>query len=114
DGDAALGAGVEQSLANRIFANDVHRDLQAVCDELPAPAAVVRAVDVRFEIVEAMAIDGGVRRLRIEVRGLDDADLRPWRERGRRDVRPVRSLVARAPDQSIIGSGPEVVLCDSR
>ena len=74
----------------------------------------MRAVDVRTEIVEAMTIDRRVRRLGIEMRGLDDADLRPRRQPGRRDVLPVRAFVARAPDRAVIRADPDVMIGDAR
>ena len=76
-------------------------------DRLPAAPAVARAEDVRALVVEAMAVDRGVGGVRIEVRRLDDADLRPGLEESRRDVLPVRAFVGRAPDEPVVGAGPD-------
>ncbi len=111
---SALRSGVQQTLADRIFANGVHGNRQTVGDQLPALSAVVGAVDVRTEIVEAMTIDGHVRRVGIELRGFDDSDFRPRCHRGRRDVLPMRALVARTPDLSVIRSNPDVAIGSTR
>ena len=84
---------------------------------MPVPAAVVGAVDVRLDVLEAVAVDGRVGGLGVEVRGLQDADLGPRGERrrpGRRHVGPVRPLVPRAPDQAVVGAHPEVVIGQPR
>ncbi len=111
-----LGGGVKHAAARVVFADGVDEDVggDAFDDERPRLAAVVRAVDVRLRVVEAVAVDGGIRRLRVEVRSVDDADLRPRREGGRRDVRPVRPFVLRPPDLPVVGAGPEVVVGRAR
>ena len=50
----------------------------------PGLAAVARAVDVRTQVVEAEGVDGGVGRVGVEVRGLQQRHLGPGREGGRR------------------------------
>ena len=76
-----LRSGEEQALAHRIFAHRVDRPIrQAADDLLPGFAAVVRAVDVRLQIVEAEAVDGGVDGLVVEVRRVKLRDFAPRRE----------------------------------
>ena len=76
DVDAELGAGEEQPRADLVLANRVHvgavRD--PAVDLLPAPAAVLRAVDVRVEVVELVGVDGRVRLVWIRARRLDHRD----------------------------------------
>src|SRR5205807_8213652 len=76
-------------------------------DLLPGPAAVVRAQQVRPEIVEAQGVDGGVGRFHIESSCLEDADLRPGNELLRGDVLPALPSVARAVDQAVVAACPE-------
>ena len=78
--------GEEQPAALRIFAHDVDRRAvgNAVRDLRPRLAAVVRAVDVRPEVVEPNRVDRGVRGLRVEAPGVDDRDLAPRSDRAAR------------------------------
>ena len=80
--DCALGAGVEQAFAHRVFADgvDVLVVGNAVDDFVPGLAAVVGAEDVRAEVVEAKGVDGGVGGRVIEVGGLDEGDFAPFGE----------------------------------
>ena len=83
--------------------------------ELPRLAAIVGAVDVGLAVVEAMPVDRRRRRVScVEVRRFDDADLRPRRERRRRDVVPVRAFIARAPDEAVVGADPEQIRVERR
>ena len=78
DEDGELGGGVEQALAHGIFADGVDGPIgQAADGLLPGLAAIVRAVDVRLEVVEAKAVDGGIDGVVIEVRGVELRDLAP-------------------------------------
>src|SRR5574340_1815845 len=86
----------------------------AVHRELPMFAIVVGDVNVRLVIIEAMAVNRRIRGAGAEMPGFDNADLRPWRELGRRDVRPVLATVARDPDIAVIGAGPEQILLERR
>ena len=60
--DGIFRAGKQQAFAHRIFAHRVDRAEigQAGGDQLPGLAAIVRAVDVRMQVVDAEAADGGV------------------------------------------------------
>src|SRR5205085_12237163 len=98
----------EKAAAHGVFADDVDGVVgQAAHDLRPRPAAVVRAVDVRAQVVEAEAVDGGVGRLRVEVAGVDDGDLAPGSQRGRRDVSPRAPAVARDVDEAVVRAGPD-------
>ncbi len=109
--DLVFRACVQQSLPLRILANDVDDRAvgEPVRDQRPALPAVVRAVDVRPQVIQAERVHGGVRGACVEVRGVQHGDLapRPLRELGRRDVAPCLSAVARDLYESIIGSNPD-------
>ena len=70
---------------------DVRRRAESGGDRRPRPPAIVRPVDVGRQVVELVRIDGDVSRLRVEARRLDQRDLRPFLQPGRRDLRPVSS-----------------------
>src|SRR5437763_508214 len=98
----ALRAGEQKTFLFRIFAHDVDRGtgVDAGDDLLPTLAAVVRAPDVRPEIVDAQRIHGGVRRERIGMSRVHDRDLAPRlrTDLRRRDIAPVRTAVGRRVD----------------
>ena len=89
--NGALGSGEQHPLADRIFAHGVDHFVvgNAVDDLLPGLAAIVRAIDVRAQIVEPEAVDGGVRGLGIEMRRVKLRNFAPRRQVRRRDVVPV-------------------------
>ncbi len=62
DVDSALGSGEEEAFPLGIFADGVDGLVvgKAGDDLLPGLAAVVGAVDIRMQVVEAEAVDGGV------------------------------------------------------
>ena len=66
------------------------RPRDAGVDLRPRLAAVVRAIEVRLDVVEAQRVRRRVRRQRIEVPGLDVEDARPRLDRRRRHVGPRR------------------------
>ena len=116
DEDAGLGAGVEEALAGRVLPNDV--DVAArgnpLRDQRPALPAVASPVDVRVDVVDPVPVDGRVDRPGVEVRGLEDADLRPGGEGLRRDVLPGFGVVPRDPDEAVVGAGPDQAVGDGR
>ena len=115
DEDGEFGAGEEQAFADRVFADGVDGSIgQAVDDLLPGGAAIVGAIDVGLEIVQAEAIDGGVDGVVVEVRGVELRHLAPGRHGGRRDVLPGLAAVAREVDQAIVGAGPDDVDVEAR
>ena len=80
DEDGEFGGGEEQALAHRIFADGVDGSIgQAADGLLPGGAAIVGAIDVRLQVVEAQAIDGGIHGVVIEVRGVELRHLAPGR-----------------------------------
>ncbi len=91
--DRAFGAGKQQALANRIFADCVHGFVvgDAGHDQLPALASIVRPVNVGTQVIEAKPIDRGVDGIRVEVRGIQLCDLAPGGELLGRHVLPVLS-----------------------
>ena len=90
DEDAGLGPGVEEAAPDRILAHDVDEAARGNSrgDRAPALAAVARAVDVGRDVVEPVPVDGGVGGVGVEMRRLDDPDLRPGRERLRASRSP--------------------------
>ena len=109
--DLRLAAGEEESAALRILSNHVDDRAvgNAVGDVRPALAAIARAIDVRPEIVEAEGVDRGVRLAAIEVRRLEDRDLRPRHQRGRRHVLPLFAAVGGYVNQSVVGARPDQI-----
>ena len=95
--------------ADRIFAHGVDHFVigNAVGDLLPCLAAVVGAIDVRAQIVQAEAVDGGIDRLVIEMRGVELRYFAPRRKIGRRDVVPRLAAIASDVDQAVVGAGPQ-------
>ena len=107
--DADLGAGVEQSLPDRILAQRtrVGADRDAVGDHRPRLAEVRRLVEQRAVVIELVARRGHVRRSRRMWRGLDLRHAREAGHRRRRHVLPGRAVVAREVHQPVVGSRPE-------
>src|SRR5262249_56699615 len=72
DVDALLRPGVEKPPALRIFADDVDvaADGNSLSDRRPRLSAVPRAVDVRADVVQAIAVHGGIDRGRVDARRL--------------------------------------------
>ena len=106
---AALRAGIKQAAAEGSSRTTLMKasSRNAPIDARPAPAAIVRAIYIGGVIVETVAIDREISRVEIEMRQLDAGDLRPRRQRRRRDVLPVRALIVRAPDKAIVSADPE-------
>ena len=105
---AALGPRVKQPAALRVGAHDVGRGrVDAAIDLRPVGAAVVGAKELRALLVEADAVDRDVRARAVERRRVDDRDLRPGSDPGRRDVTPMLSGVGGAPHPAVVGAGPD-------
>src|SRR5579864_2564181 len=62
DVNRALGSGEEQAFTFAIFPDRVSRLVigQTVGDLLPGLAAVVRAVDIRMQVIETETVDGRI------------------------------------------------------
>ncbi len=115
DEDGELGGGEEEAFAQRVFADCIDGSIgQAANGFLPGGAAIVGAIDVGLEIVEAEAIDGGVDGVVIEVRGVELGHLAPGSDGGRGDVFPGLAAVAREVDEAIVGARPEDVDVEAR
>jgi hypothetical protein len=114
--DRFLGARKQKAGLLRILAHDVHgfvvRD--AVDDRAPGLSAVVRAIRVRMQIVEALPAHGHVRGERIAMSRIDLRDAAPRSERGRRDVVPMLRAVARDPHEPVVGARPDRRAIDVR
>src|ERR1035438_9074755 len=109
DVNAQFGGGVEQPLGFGVFLHRV--DVGAVGDAgdhvLPGLAAIVRAIDMRLVIGNAMAIHRRVGSDGIEMAGFDPGNLAPRRHGRRRDVGPRLAIVAGDVDQAIVGAHPD-------
>ncbi len=92
-----LGAGEKKAFAFRIFANRVYRCIvgKSVDNFLPALAAVMRAVDIRAEIIQAEPVYRSIGGGRIEVRRIHLSQFAPWRQVRRRNVLPILTAVVR-------------------
>ncbi len=110
DVDAAFGSGEKQALALGIFADRVDGFVgQSGYDLLPTLAAIVCAIDIRMEVVEAEAVHGSIDGCGVEVRGVELGELAPRSEFRRRNVLPVLAAIASYLDHAIVGSGPDQV-----
>ena len=108
DPHAGFGSGEQQTLPHGIFADGIDRRAlrQPVRDQPPGLPAVMGAVNVRTEIVDAEAADRSIGGFVIEMRSAKLRDLAPGRDLGRRDVFPVGAAVSRNPEQAIVGARP--------
>ena len=77
---------------------------------LPCLAEVVRAIDVRLEVVRLMALDRSVGSSSIEAPGLDDADHRELTHAWGRDRLPGCAVIFGQPNQAIRGADPDHAL----
>ena len=107
----AFCSGIQQALALGIFTH--HIDSRAfgntVCDLRPRLAAVVRAKNVRVQIVQAKRVDRGIACLRVEMPRVQNRDFLPCHNAGRRDVFPVRPAIHRHMEQPVVRPGPNAV-----
>ena len=88
--DAGFGSGVEQAALLGIFANGANEGAigNAVGELGPGLAVVGGFVDVGFEVVALVAIDGDVGGAGVERRSVDEADAAPLRHIFGSDVGP--------------------------
>src|SRR6476620_7732544 len=114
--NAKFGAGKEQTSPDWIFTDDadISAFRNAGIDAGPTLAEIVGAIDVRAEVIEAMAIDRGVSCTGVKVRSINDADLAPVRKTLWRDVAPVLAAVAGELDQSAVRARPDLPGADGR
>ena len=106
--NAELSARIKQPAFFRVFAHRVN--ICAVWNSIyncsPALSQIGRFENVRFEIVEFVAIHRDIRGIGIMRRRIDEIDSVPLRH-FRRNVRPMLAVIGRDVDSSIIASGPE-------
>src|ERR1700733_2064077 len=97
--NAIFCAGKQKAFADGIFAHSVDGSVigQAVRDRLPSFSAVMRAINVRMQIVDAETADGSVGRLLIEMRRGHLLYFVPWEVFGGVIFRPI--FPAAASDQ---------------
>src|SRR3984957_1005985 len=114
--DAQFGARIQQSLANRVFAYRVHVGAvrYAGSNTRPRLAEIVSPVDQWLQIVELVAIDGGVGRTRIVRRRIDQTHHAPRRHVLWSDVLPCLAIIPSQMNEAIIGTGPQQSLLARR
>ena len=78
-------------------------------DFLPALSLIARPVDVRTEVGQLMAIDRRVRLGLICVRAFNAGNPTPIRDRRRRHVLPVFSVVHRQVYETVVSANPDQV-----
>src|SRR6185437_8428689 len=61
-----------------------------------------------------MPVDRRISDIRVEMGGLDDANLRPRLKRRRSDIYPMRAVVVRSPDEAVIGADPDQAVANGR
>ncbi len=119
DVHAELGAGVEQTRAGGILAEDagglVRGDaVVAVGEAGPGLAEVVGAVEVGGEVAEQVAVDGDVGGAGLEVAGLDVLDASAGFEAWGGDVRPVLAVVLGDVNEAVVRAGPDEAFFERR
>src|SRR3984885_7229476 len=109
--NAIFCAGKQKAFADGIFAHSVDGSVigQAVRDRLPSFSAVMRAINVRMQIVDAETADGSVGRLLIEMRRGHLRYFAPWADFRGSDVRPFFFSVASDPKSAAVGPSPQRV-----
>ncbi|CAA9358627.1 MAG: hypothetical protein AVDCRST_MAG40-3336 [uncultured Gemmatimonadaceae bacterium] len=114
DVHAEVGAGEEEVAVVGALAHHVHEVRPAVVGQAggdPAErlAEVRRHVDVRREVVGAVAVEGHVHHGRVDARRLDAAHPGVARHAGEapREALPAPAVVAGDPDVAVVGAGVE-------
>ena len=112
----ALGAGEEQAFSLRILADYVGVFVvrNTVGNFSPGCSAVVRAINVRPQIVKPQSVDGCIGGVLIKVAGVENRNLLPGPELFGSYVAPVRAAVSRTMNQAIIGTGPNQIHVEGR
>ena len=116
DEHTQLGTGDEQAATFGIFFDRLHVDArrQAAGDLLPRLARVLRAIDVRIVVLEAMTIDRGIRFVRVEMRRFEHRHLAPRVHPGWCYVLPRLPIVGRDVNVAVVGADPEERRADRR
>ena len=116
DIDPQFRSGKQQPFADRVFAD--HPDIRslgnAIGNLVPAFSVVVGAIDCRGNIVEAMAVNCGIRRSSFEMAGFKDADLAPLREACGRYIVPVFAVILGDLNQARVRPDPYLPGSDRR
>ena len=106
--DAGFRAGKQQAFAHSVFAHGMHVSScgNSVDDLSPRFAEVVRAIDVRRDVVHLVTVDRDVSSRGVMRRSVDQTHHAPRRQIMRRDVVPGCAVVARQLDQAVVGADP--------
>src|SRR5262249_15821386 len=106
--DSQLCPSEKQTFAHRIltYRANVSTAGNAGCDLRPGCSGIARAIDMRSDVGQAMAVNGGVGSRRVEMGGLDDADLAPRRQPWRRDISPILARITAKADATRIRAHP--------
>src|SRR5215472_13818221 len=107
--DSQLGSSKEQAFTCGVFTDGA--DISAVgntrSDLRPGFSGIARAIEMRSDVGQAMAVNGGVGSRRLEMGGLDHAELAPRRQARRRDITPGLATIARQVDQAGVSADPD-------
>src|SRR4029453_1583236 len=97
DVDGALGAGEQQSLSPGIFPDDVDRfALRDSLNDLgPSFPGIVGSVNVWTYVIKPKGVDADVSGVGIKVTSVNDRDLLPGRNGGRRNIVPALPPICR-------------------
>src|SRR6185295_20390500 len=114
--DGAFGACKQQTLSFRIFPNHIGVFVRrnAVGYLSPTGATVVRAINVRTQIVESQSVDRRVGSVLIKMPGIEDGNLLPRSDLFGRNVAPGLATVGGAMNQTIVGTNPNQVHIERR
>ncbi len=106
---SGFGACVKNARFHGVFPDDVH--IGAIRDTFgdlqPGFSEIAGLINIWFEIVELVAIDGRESRCGVMRRGLDQADQAPLRHSFGRNVLPTLASVLRELNESVICTHPE-------
>src|ERR1700687_5321747 len=89
---AFFGPGVQKTFAHRVFAHRADKiDIANAADGfLPGLTKIMGAENMRMQVVETVAVDGGVSAASVKVRGLQNADRAPDGKVRRSNIFPRR------------------------
>src|SRR6185437_13850773 len=109
--DARFGSGEKKPWTGRILTNGAHKCVRRnpVYDERPRLAVIVRAINVRPEIIHLITVHRSIGGGRIVGGGLDNVDSRPRLDCRGRHIGPRFSSIACHVNQAVIGARPNGV-----
>src|SRR5215831_1481021 len=106
--DSQLGSSKKQAFTCGVFTDgaDISAVGNARSNLRPGFSGIARAIEMRSDVGQAVAVNGGVRSCRLEMGGLDDADLAPTLSARRRDIGPSLARITGKADVTGIRAHP--------